>query len=70
MHKKDVVVKHKYMDIAMVGLGGAMPPLPPPPPNFFKNIIIYMGTNFVNFVLENYTFFLLKISLIILRVLL
>ena len=70
MHKKDVVVKHKYMDIAMVGLGGAMSPLPPPPPNFFKNIIIYMGTNFGNFVLENYTFFLLKISLIILRVLL
>ena len=33
-------------------------------------IIIYMGTNFSNFVLENYTFVPLKISLIFLRVLL
>ena len=41
-------------------------------PNFFfkKNIIIYMGTNFSNFVLENYTFDPLKILLILLRVLL
>ena len=40
-----------------------------PPPNFFKNIIKYMGTNFSNFVLENYTFVPLKISLILLRAL-
>ena len=53
------------MDGAMVGLGGAMAPL-----IFFKNIIKYMGTNFSNFVLENYTFVPLKISLILLRVLL
>ena len=37
---------------------------------FFFNIIIYMGTNFSNFVLENYIFAPLKILLIILRVLL
>ena len=37
---------------------------------FFLNIIKYMGTNFSNFVLENYTFVPLKISLILLRVLL
>ena len=49
----------------MVGLGGAMAPL-----IFLKNIIKYMGTNFSNFVLENYTFVPLKISLILLRVLL
>ena len=35
-----------------------------------KNIIIYMGTNFSNFVLKNYTFAPLKILLILLRVLL
>ena len=54
------------MDGAMVGLGGQWPP------NFFffLNIIIYMSTNFSNFVLENYTFDLLKILLILLRVLL
>ena len=54
------------MDGAMVGLGGAMAP------QFFlkKNIIIYMGTNFSNFVLENYTFDSLKILLILLGVLL
>ena len=40
------------------------------PPNFFLNIIKYMGTNFSNFVLENYTFDPLKILLIFLRVLL
>ena len=49
----------------MVGLGGAMTP-----PNFFLNIIKYMGINFNNFVLENYTFVPLKISLILLRALL
>ena len=32
-----------------------------PPP--FLNIIIYMGTNFNNFVLENYSLTPLKISL-------
>ena len=53
------------MDGAMVGLGGAMAP-----PIFFLNIIKYMGTNFSNFVLENYTFVPLKISLILLRALL
>ena len=53
------------MDGAMVGLGGAMAP-----PKFFFNIIKYMGTNFSNFVLENYTFVPLKISLILLRALL
>ena len=53
------------MDGAMVGLGGAMAP-----PNFFLNIIKYMDTNFSNFVLENYTFVPLKISLILLRALL
>ena len=46
----------------MVGLGGQWPPL-----IFFLNIIKYMCTNFSNFVLENYTFVPLKISLIILR---
>ena len=48
------------MDGAMVGLGGNGHPLPP---KFFflKNIIIYMGFNFNNFVLENYTFVPLKI---------
>ena len=46
-------------------LGGQWPPL-----IFFLNIIKYMGTNFSNFVLENYTFVPLKISLIILRALL
>ena len=50
----------------MVGLGGAMAP----PNLFFLNIIKYMGTNFSNFILENYTFVPLKISLILLRVLL
>ena len=41
------------------------------PPNlFFLNIIKYMGTNFSNFILENYTFIPLKISLILLRALL
>ena len=50
------------MDGAMVGLL--------PPPNFFLNIIIYMDTNFNNFVIENYTFVPLKISLILLRALL
>ena len=40
------------------------------PPNFFLNIIKYMGTNFSNFILENYTFVPLKISLILLRALL
>ena len=40
------------------------------PPNFFLNIIKYMGTNFSNFVLENYAFVPLKISLILLRALL
>ena len=40
------------------------------PPNFFLNIIKYMGIDFSNFVLENYTFVPLKISLILLRVLL
>ena len=54
------------MDGAMVGLGGARAP----PNFFFKNIIKYMGTNFSNFVLENYTFVPLKISLILLRALL
>ena len=53
------------MDGAMVGLGGAMAP-----PIFFLNIIKYIGTNFSNFVLENYTFVPLKISLILLRALL
>ena len=53
------------MDGAMVGLGGAMAP-----PKFFFNIIKYMDTNFSNFVLENYTFVPLKISLILLRALL
>ena len=53
------------MDGAMVGLGGQCPPL-----IFFLNSIKYMGTNFNNFVLENYTFVSLKISLILLRVLL
>ena len=53
------------MDGAMVGLGGQWPPK-----FFFLNIIIYMSTNFNNFVLENYTFDLLKILLILLRVLL
>ena len=51
------------MDGAMVGLGGAMAPAN----FFFKNIIKYMCTNFSNFVLENYTFVPLKISLILLR---
>ena len=46
-------------------LGGQWPPL-----IFKKNIIKYMGTNFSNFVLENYTFVPLKISLILLRALL
>ena len=57
---------YRIMDGAMVGLGGAMAP------QFFfkKNIIIYMGTNFSNFVLKNYTFDPLKILLILLRVLL
>ena len=54
------------MDGAMVGLGGAMAPLN----FFFLNIIKYMDTNFSNFVLENYTFVPLKISLILLRALL
>ena len=49
------------MDGAMVGIA---------PPNFFFNIIKYMSTNFNNFVLENYTFVPLKISLILLRALL
>ena len=40
------------------------------PPFFFLNIIIYMGTNFSNFILENYTFDPLKILLILLRLLL
>ena len=41
------------------------------PPNFFfLNIIKYMGTNFSNFILENYIFVPLKISLILLRALL
>ena len=53
------------MDEAMVGLGGAMAPLN----FFFLNIIKYMDTNFSNFVLENYTFVPLKISLILLRAL-
>ena len=54
------------MDRAMVVLwGGGMAP------QFKKkNIIIYMGTNFSNFVLKNYTFAPLKILLILLRVLL
>ena len=40
-------------------------------PKFLKkNIIIYMGTNFRNFVLESYTFAPLKISLILLKLLL
>ena len=55
----------RHMDRAMVGFGGTMPPK-----FFLKNIIKYIDTNFSNFVLENYTFVLLKISLIILRVLL
>ena len=42
----------------------------PPQICFLKNIIIYMDTNFSNFVLENYTFVPLKISLILLKVLL
>ena len=46
-------------------LGGGMAP-----PNFFLNIIKYMDTNFNNFVIENYTFVPLKISLILLRALL
>ena len=54
------------MDGAMVGLKGAMAPLN----FFFLNINKYMGTNFSNFVLENYTFVPLKISLILLRALL
>ena len=54
------------MDGAMGGHGGQWPPLI----FFFLNIIKYMGTNFSNFVLENYTFVLLKISLILLRALL
>ena len=37
---------------------------------FFLNIIKYMNTNFSNFVLEIYTFVLLKILLILLKVLL
>ena len=41
-------------------LGGNAPPPPP-----FLNIIIYMGTNFSNFVLENYSLTPLKISLIL-----
>ena len=40
------------------------------PLNLKKNIIIYMGTNFSNFVLKNYIFAPLKILLILLRVLL
>ena len=40
------------------------------PKFFLKNIIKYIDTNFSNFVLENYTFVLLKISLILLKVLL
>ena len=55
----------RHMDRAMVGFGGTMPPK-----FFFKNIIKYIDTNFSNFVLENYTFVPLKISLILLRVLL
>ena len=47
-------------------LGGQWPPLI----FFFLNIIKYMDTNFSNFVLENYTFVPLKISLILLRALL
>ena len=54
--------KVAIMDGAMVGLA--------PPNFFFLNIIKYMGTNFSNFILENYTFVPLKISLILLRVLL
>ena len=50
------------MDGAMVGLGAM-------PHNFFLNIIKYMGINFSNFVLENYAFVPLKISLILLRAL-
>ena len=46
--------------------GGNGPPLI----FFFLNIIKYMDTNFSNFVLENYTFVPLKISLILLRALL
>ena len=60
------VKRYQGMDGAMVGLGGAMAP----PNFFFLNIIKYMGTNFSNFVLENYTFVPLKISLILLRALL
>ena len=55
----------RHMDRAMVGFGGTMPPK-----FFFKNIIKYIDTNFSNFILENYTFVPLKISLILLRVLL
>ena len=56
-------------DGAMVGLGGNGPP------NLKKYIyiyiiIIYMSTNFSNFVLKNYTFAPFKISLILLKVLL
>ena len=40
--------------------------IPPPPQNFFfLNITIYMGTNFSNFILENYIFAPLKITLIL-----
>ena len=53
-----------YMDGAMVGFGGNAPYF------FFFNIIKYMGTNFINFILENYAFVPLQISLIILRTLL
>ena len=60
------MAKVAIMDGAMVGLGGAIAP----PNLFFLNIIKYMGTNFSNFILENYTFVPLKISLILLRALL
>ena len=40
------------MDEAMVGLGGNASP----PPPLFLNISVYMGINFSNFVLLNYTF--------------
>ena len=55
----------RHMDRAMVGFGGTMPPK-----FFLKNIIKYIDTNFSNFILENYNFVPLKISLILLKVLL
>jgi len=53
-------------------MDGAMVGFPPNPHKILKknNIIIYMSSNFSNFVLENYTFAPFKLSLIILIALL